>query len=66
MQQCCENCSLRFELKVYTLNRSKELMSELEKTNTKYVCMAFATEGIAEIGTFSGIGCEVFEPKDTK
>lgn len=59
----CDTCMRRMKLSVYTLNQSDILMSALAEENVHYVCMAFSDEGIAEIGTFSGLGCEMYFPK---
>ena len=57
----CNTCKYNFVLSVYTSNRDPGLLDSLEAGNVHRVCMAFADEGIAEIGTFSGGGCEEWE-----
>ena len=66
LNQHCNDCKHQLILKVYTESRKSGLMKELNENNCINVCLAFADEGIAEIGPFDSIGCECFERQSEK
>ena len=66
LDQSCDECKYQLVLKVYTTSSSPELNEQLDKQNCKNVCLAFANEGIAEIGPFDGLSCEYFEKQTDK
>jgi len=66
LNQSCDECKYQLVLKIYISSRSKELTNELKKQNCKNICLAFADEGIAEIGPFNSLGCECFEKQTDK
>ena len=59
----CDTCDKQLTLGVYTTIRDDNLMGELSKQKCYNVCLAFADEMIAEIGTFTGLGCEEWEQR---
>ena len=66
LNQHCNDCKHQLILKVYTSSRKPGLIKELDENNCHNVCLAFADEGIAEIGPFNSIGCECFERQSEK
>lgn len=59
--QKCDDCVHQLVLSVYTTARDEMLLASLQQEKCRNLCLAFAHEGIAEIGPFSGIGCECYE-----
>jgi hypothetical protein len=63
----CENCALRLELKIHgAVENKKEIEKLLKDKGITHICLAFAHEGVGIIGEFKGVGCEAFSPKSEK
>lgn len=65
----CNDCEFQWDFSIYVMNRTTEVESVLEKAGIKHICGGFIMsegEPVAELGTFEGIGCEMFHPRSER
>ena len=64
----CKDCKYRLDIDVYFDHPNREEIKRfLKENNIKHICLAFYVDDndyVGELGSFDGIGCEVFERRE--